>query len=121
MASKTVIHSVPASKPVPKDVPKSTAMDRTRNGFRFPAARAEMGLRDETANLRIDDPTLRELAELQDVFSLFSKKDQLQPDDSDGRQNLHAMFFASEKPDELLGRQERFLGALKKRCCRTTL
>jgi hypothetical protein len=35
-APKTVIHSVPPSKPVPKEVPKSTALDWIRNGFRFP-------------------------------------------------------------------------------------
>jgi len=35
-ASKTVNHSVPASKPVPKEVPKSTVMDWIRNEFQFP-------------------------------------------------------------------------------------
>jgi hypothetical protein len=36
-APKTVIHSVPPSKPVPeKPKPKTTALDWIRNGFRFP-------------------------------------------------------------------------------------
>jgi hypothetical protein len=35
-ASKTVIHSVPLSKPVRKEIPKTTVMQWIRNGCRFP-------------------------------------------------------------------------------------
>jgi hypothetical protein len=41
MASKTVIHSVPPSKPVPEKVPKTPVMDWIRNGFQFPKADAK--------------------------------------------------------------------------------
>jgi hypothetical protein len=42
MAEKTVVHSVPQSKPVPpKPKPKITAMEWIRAGFRFPGKEAK--------------------------------------------------------------------------------
>jgi hypothetical protein len=40
MAEKIVVPSVPQSKPVTKEVLKTTFMDWIRNGFRFPAREA---------------------------------------------------------------------------------
>ena len=40
MAEKIVVPSVPPSKPVTKEVPKTTGMDWIRNGFRLPGEAA---------------------------------------------------------------------------------